>query len=106
MGQTSPEERLASLEQNFASMKEGFDRVEKAVGKLTDTVSNLGDKLDTRYPSKESVELRFSEIWNEISNIKGEKQRTKLTKPHWAMVWVTAGAVFISVLSLAISLHL
>lgn len=55
----SPEERLASLEQNFISLGEGVQRVEKAVDDLNKNVSTLVDKLDYRYPSKESVDLRL-----------------------------------------------
>jgi len=62
----SPEERLSALEEAFVSLKEGMSRVEKGVGKLEETFAVLMDKLDSRYPSKENVDLRFKEIQTEI----------------------------------------
>jgi chromosome segregation ATPase len=73
----TPEERLASLEQQFSSLEEGFGRVEKAVEKLTDNVTAMMDRLDARYPSRESVDLRFSALEQENAMLKAEVAELK-----------------------------
>ncbi len=66
----NPDERLTSLEHDVVSLKDGVERIEKAVEKLADSVSVLMDKLDARYPSKESVDLRFESIEQENQVLK------------------------------------
>lgn len=82
MSQT-PEERLASLEQGFGYVREGLERMEKAIGKLDSAVNTLIDKLDGRYPSQESVNLRFAELQKENETLRErlgtvEKQQGRL----------------------------
>lgn len=104
--QDSNERRLSTLEERFVSLKEGIDDLKTSVEKMTESIAFLIEKLDGRYPSRESVELRLNEIWKELENLKFERRNSKLSKPQWALVWVTVGAVFFSVVSLVISLHL
>ena len=66
------EERISSLEDNFAFMREGIARMEKTLEKLDISVTSLVEKLDGRYPSKESVDLRIGEI---VRDIKGLRER-------------------------------
>ena len=50
------------------------------------------------------VDERISVVEGEVNTIKTDQQSRKLTKPHWAQFWVTFGALFIAVISLALSL--
>ena len=91
----TPEERIASLEMSFISMGEGIARVEKTLEKLDGSVTSLVDKLDARYPTKESVDLRLQELRNEYESLKlrvteVEKNIDKLTA--WRN-WLTGAYV-------------
>lgn len=66
------EERISSLEDNFAFMREGIARMEKTLDNLNIAVASLVEKLDGRYPSKESVDLRVAEL---VRDIKGLRER-------------------------------
>ena len=68
------EERVASLEENFSFMREGMARVERMLEKLDGTVSSLVDRLDIRYPSKESVDLRVAEIVRDIKTLRERQE--------------------------------
>ncbi len=46
--------------------------MEKAVEKLTDNVTAMMDRLDARYPSKESVDLRFGSIEQDNNSLRTE----------------------------------
>jgi len=96
----SPEERLSALEEAFVSLKEGMSRVEKGVGKLEETFAVLMDKLDSRYPSKESVELRLKEQMDDIvelkvKNAKMEKGIEELRKYIYKAIGGTAVGAFL-----------
>lgn len=64
------EERVSALEENFAFMREGIARVEKTLEKLDASVLSLVERLDVRYPSKESVDLRMAEIMRDINALR------------------------------------
>lgn len=75
MGVRTPEERLSSLEESFTFMREGIVRVEKTLDKLDLTVSSIVEKLDGRYPSKESVDLRIRELTTELQTARDVNEK-------------------------------
>lgn len=62
----TPEERIASLEIGLSGMKEGIAELKSVIEKLDSTVSTLVDKMDLRYATKESVDLRIEAL--EVEN--------------------------------------
>jgi len=72
----STEERLASLEQKFNSVEEGIGRLEKSLEKVANTVSELMEKLDARYPSQEGVNLRFATAEKEVQELRNKQAET------------------------------
>ena len=100
----STEERLASLEQGFRSVREGLERMEKAIEKLDSAVTTLIDKLDLRYPSQESVNLRFGELQKENEALRErlgilEKQQGRLQ--NWQ--YKVAGGIAVIAFGLGIA---
>ncbi len=70
----SPEERIAALEQGLLSMGEAISRVEQAVERMDTTVIALTDKLDARYPSTESVDIRIVELQKALKELRREAE--------------------------------
>lgn len=92
------EERVSSLEENFAFMREGIARVEKTLEKLDASVLSLVERLDARYPSKESVDLRMAEIVRDIKTLR-ERQDALEARAMKIAAWqyrVIGGLVVVS----------
>ncbi|MHB1681578.1 MAG: hypothetical protein ACYCYO_01940 [Bacilli bacterium] len=95
------EERVTSLEENFAFMREGMTRVERMLEKLDTTVSSLVDRLDTRYPSKESVDLRLAELVRDIKVLR-ERQDALEARAARMSAWQYRVAGALVVISFAV----
>lgn len=78
----STEERLASLEQKFNNVEEGIGRLEKSLEKVANTVSELMEKLDARYSSQESVNLRFQQQQQEITQLQALAETLRADVEH------------------------
>lgn len=104
------EGRLSSLEQGFLSLKEGIDDLKRSVEKVDTAVTSLMDKLDGRYPSKESVDLRIGELKQQQEALTRrlhdmQKQVDKLKSwRNWIGGGLALAAFVIVVLSHAIKL--
>ena len=95
------EERISSLEDNFTFMREGISRVEKTLEKLDISVSTLVEKLDGRYPSKESVDLRLGELIRDIKALR-ERQDALETRAARLLAWQYRVAGALVVISFAV----
>lgn len=92
------EERISSLEENVGYLREGVARVEKAIERLESTLSGLVDKMDGRYPSKESVDLRMQELVRDVKALR-ERQDVIENQMSRMSAWqyrVVGGIVVIS----------
>lgn len=78
MTQPTVEERLTSLEKSFEYLQEGMSRVEGTLEKLDSSVADLIGRLDNRYPSQESVNLRFESMSKEIVELRKEFEETNV----------------------------
>lgn len=95
------EERISSLEDNFTFLREGLSRVEKAIEKLEATLSGLVEKLDGRYPSKESVDLRMQELVRDIKTLR-ERQDALEARAARLSAWQYRVAGALVVISFAV----
>ncbi|MFD1677020.1 hypothetical protein [Alicyclobacillus fodiniaquatilis] len=73
----TPQERIQSLEDRFSSLEVGMDRVEQALTKMGEQFEDLKEKLDARYPTQESVNLRFDALWKDVIDMKEEHQTVR-----------------------------
>lgn len=78
MTQRSPEERITSLEGSFVNLKEGLTDVKTALETLNVTVAGLVDRLDGRYPSKESVDLRVEDLRKDVDAVRKQADESKV----------------------------
>ncbi|SFU71422.1 hypothetical protein [Alicyclobacillus macrosporangiidus] len=94
------EERLSTLEAGFQSLKEGLDRVERALEKLDGNVAVLIEKLDARYPSQESVNLRFTDLQQKVAQLETqcEAQRKDIDQLRNWQYKVTGGIAVVAFL--------
>ena len=73
----SPEERLSGLEENFDSMKEGLARLEKTLERIDAVLSGLVERLDVRYPTRESVDLRVEDLRKDMESVRKQADESK-----------------------------
>ncbi len=100
------EERISSLEDNFTFMGEGIRRVEKALEKLDATVATLVEKLDTRYPSRESVDLRMGELVRDIKKLREDQDALEArTTRMSAWQYKVTGALVLIAFALGVASH-
>lgn len=99
------EGRLSSLEQGFLSLKEGIDDLKKSVEKIDDAVTLLMEKLDSRYPSKESVDLRIAELkqQQEAFNKRLNEMQKQLEKLKSWRNWIAGGIALAAFIIIALS---
>jgi chromosome segregation ATPase len=92
----TPEERIAALEQGLLSLGEGIRRVETTLEKLDISVSSLVEKLDARYPSKETVDLRFEDVHKELALLRKDHDALdRRVQKMQAWMYKAAGAIAI-----------
>ena len=82
-------------------MREGISRVEKTLEKLDIAVASLVEKLDGRYPSKESVDLRLGELIRDIKALR-ERQDALETRAARLSAWQYRVAGALVVISFAV----
>ncbi len=91
--QKSPEERISSLEESIIYLKEGMAEVKN-------TLEKIMDKLDDRYPSKESMDLRISTLRDELKDLhdrtdKVESQTAKMQRWQYQVTGAVMLAAFL-----------
>lgn len=91
------EERLSTLEESNDFLKEGMREMKEGIREVKETLAMIVEKLDGRYVSKESFDLRVQTLCDALKEVEKRQDATdaKINKLQKWQYTVTGGGVLL-----------